>query len=302
MTPFQIVILLAIAVAAISIAVLLLEDVFASNDRRRLEDEIRAAALRRLSRWSATSGASRSQQSQVTPKGEVRPWRYADQWAMSTLTPWLVRFPDDRDPKIVIDFSGTTPTKGQEIISGWVVDRQEPATPDTRDEYRLQVWVTPARWKHELRREGGHGWRPGRCTMLDVVEYASITAALAILATSLSGAIGSVTLPSTDAKATALVASAARSSHVSGPAAKAAYDKAPYRKTSLRYLYAVAWVAAAKDRAKCQAQLLLGPDPRVAAAAAIRQTPRLLTRLRKAHVTVSQAATALGRGTEDGCA
>jgi hypothetical protein len=136
-----------------------------------------------------------------------------------------------------------------------------------------------------------------------MVEYASITAALAILASSLAGAIGAAgALPATNAKATALVASAARSQRVSGAEARAAYEKAPYRKTALRYLYAVSWVAAAKDRAKCQAQLLLGPDPREAAAAAIRNEPRLLTRLRAAHLTVGQAATAMGRGTKDGCA
>ena len=136
-----------------------------------------------------------------------------------------------------------------------------------------------------------------------VVEYGSITAALAILASSLSGAIGAVgALPATNAKATALVASAARSQHVSGSEAKTAYEKAPYRRTALRYLYAVAWVAAAKDRAKCQAQLLLGPDPRESAAAAIRHSPKLLTRLRAAHLTIGQAATALARGTRDGCA
>jgi hypothetical protein len=136
-----------------------------------------------------------------------------------------------------------------------------------------------------------------------VVEYASITAALAILAGALSGAIGSVrALPATDGGATPLVLAAARSRHVSGSEARAAYAKAPYRKPVLRYLYSVAWVAAASDRAKCEAQLLLGPDPREVASAAIRQAPKLLTRLRAAHITVSQAATAIGRGTRDGCA
>ena len=135
-----------------------------------------------------------------------------------------------------------------------------------------------------------------------VVEYGSITAALAILATALSGAIGGVgTLPATNAKATALIASAAHAQHVSGSEARTAYEKAPYSKAALRYLYAVAWVAVAKDRPKCRGQLLLGPDPRDAAAAAIRQTPKLLARLRAAHLTVGQAATAIGRGTEDGC-
>ena len=107
-----------------------------------------------------------------------------------------------------------------------------------------------------------------------VVEYGSITAALAILVTSLSGVLSSVgTLPASDLKATALVSAAARSQHVSGPEARAAYAKAPYRRPVLRYLYAVGWVGAAKDRAKCRAALLLGPKPSDAVAEALRRTP-----------------------------
>lgn len=131
-------------------------------------------------------------------------------------------------------------------------------------------------------------------------EYGGIVATMAVLVASLSGVLGS--LPATDGKAIAGVAAFAHSQHVSGREAKAAYGRAPYRKPSLRYLYAVSWVAAAKDRAKCQTQLVLGPDPRVAAATAIRKTPKLLARLRAAHLTVNQAATAIGRGTTDGCA
>ena len=133
-----------------------------------------------------------------------------------------------------------------------------------------------------------------------MVEYGGIVAAMAVLAASLSAALGS--LPATSVKASAGVAAFARSQHVPGPEARAAYEKAPYRKPSLKYLYAVSWVVAAKDRAKCQAQLLLGPDPRVAAATAIRHSAKLLARVRAAHLTVSQAATAIGRGTTDGCA
>ena len=136
-----------------------------------------------------------------------------------------------------------------------------------------------------------------------MVEYASITAALAILASSLTGVVGSVgALPSTNVKAAALVAAAARAHNVSGTEARAAYAKAPYRRPVLRYLYAAGWVGAATDRARCRAALLLGPDPREAAAAAVRRTPKLLARLRAAQLTVSQAATAIGRGTTDGCA
>lgn len=136
-----------------------------------------------------------------------------------------------------------------------------------------------------------------------VVEYASITAALAILASSLAGVVGSVaTLPATDAKATALVAAAATAHHVPKADARAAYAKAPYRLPVLRYFYAVGWVGAAQDRARCVAELLLGPKPSDAAGAAIKQTPKLLAKIRAAKITVRQASTALGRGATDGCA
>lgn len=135
-----------------------------------------------------------------------------------------------------------------------------------------------------------------------VVEYGSITAALAILVTSLSGVLSSVgTLPASDLRANALVSAAARSQHVSGPEARAAYARAPFRRPVLRYFYGVGWVSAAEDRSKCRAALLLGPEPRKAAADALRRTPKLLVRLRAAHVTINQAATAIGRGVVDGC-
>lgn len=136
-----------------------------------------------------------------------------------------------------------------------------------------------------------------------MVEYASITAAMAILASSLGGTLGSVAaLPATDVKAAALVSKVAARQSVPGAEARAAYARAPFRRPALRYLYVVGWVSAAKDRASCQAALLLGPKPKDAAVESIRRSPRLLARLRAAHVTVSQAATAVGRGTIDGCA
>lgn len=134
-----------------------------------------------------------------------------------------------------------------------------------------------------------------------MVEYATITAAMAILAASLAGAFGSV-LPSTDVKAATAVSRVAAKQGVSGADARAAYAKAPFRRPVLRYLYAVGWVGAAKDLASCQAGLFLGPGPNVAAAQSIRRSPKVLARLRAARVTVSQAATALGRGATDGCA
>ena len=115
---------------------------------------------------------------------------------------------------------------------------------------------------------------------MTVGEYGGLTAGLAVLVVSLTAALGAAgALPSIDTKATALVSAAAKSKHVSGPDARAAYASAPYRKPVLRYLYAMAWVSAASDRAKCQAQLLLGPDPKQAAAAAVRHSPKLLAQI-----------------------
>lgn len=136
-----------------------------------------------------------------------------------------------------------------------------------------------------------------------MVEYASITAALAILASSLGGSLGSaVALPSTDVKAAVLVSRVAVKQKVQGAEARAAYARAPFRRPALRYLYVVGWVTAAKDRTACQAALLLGPEPKEAATQLIRRSPKMLERLRSADVTIGQAATALARGTKDGCA
>ena len=113
-------------------------------------------------------------------------------------------------------------------------------------------------------------------------EYGGVTAALATLVVSLTVAFGAAGgLPSlAHSKATALVTTAAKSKHISGAEARAAYAKAPYRKPVLRRLYAMAWVSAVSSHGKCHAQLLLGPDPKVAAAAAIRRSPKFLARLR----------------------
>jgi hypothetical protein len=133
-----------------------------------------------------------------------------------------------------------------------------------------------------------------------MVEYASITAALSILGSSLSGALGSA-LPSSFAKGAAVVTAVARSHHISATSARGAYGKAPYRRPELRYLYAVGWVSSASDLAKCRAAELLGPDPKSAAEQALQKSPKMLALLQRAHVTVAQAAAALGRGVTDGC-
>ena len=134
-----------------------------------------------------------------------------------------------------------------------------------------------------------------------VVEYATIAAALSMLASSLGGAFASV-LPATDAKAGARIAAVAQSHGVSASRARAAYAKAPYGTPAQRYLYAIGWVGSASDLQKCTAARLLGPDPATAAAQALRASPKTLALLRRAHLTVARAAAALARGAADGCA
>ena len=141
---------------------------------------------------------------------------------------------------------------------------------------------------------------PSGCTIRVVVEYATITAALAMLVSSLNGVLVSA-LPSTNARAASLVTSVARSHHLSGSQAHTAYTAAPYRKPALRYLYAMGWVGSASDLNACKAAQILGPDPNVAATQALQASPKALALLRTAHLTVRQGAAAIARGSTDGC-
>lgn len=134
-----------------------------------------------------------------------------------------------------------------------------------------------------------------------VVEYATIAAALSMLASSVGGVFASA-LPATDVRAGAQIAAVARAHGVPAAQARSAYKKAPFGKPALRYLYAIGWVGSASNLAACKAAQVLGPDPKVAATQALRASPKALALLRKAHLTLSQAAAAVARGTTDGCA
>ena len=134
-----------------------------------------------------------------------------------------------------------------------------------------------------------------------MVEYASLTAALAGLFASLSVVIGAARLPASAVDATALVAAAARSNHVSSSQAHGAFAGAPYARPALRYLYSVGWVWAAANAGTCKAALLLGAKPSQAAAQAFAQAPNLVERLRSSRISLPEAATAVGQGITAGC-
>ena len=89
-------------------------------------------------------------------------------------------------------------------------------------------------------------------------EYASITAAITIFVTSLTG-VYATGLTASTTKTAALVSAIARSRNVPAPKARAAYAAAPYSKPALRYLYAVGWVGSASNLATCKAAQVLGP-------------------------------------------
>jgi hypothetical protein len=134
-----------------------------------------------------------------------------------------------------------------------------------------------------------------------VAEYATLASSLAALFSSLSIVAHSISLPFTTVAGQAMAATTARSHGVSGAAGKAAYTGAPFQKPGLRYLYSVGWVGAASNIPTCEAALLLAGSPIPPAAKALQNSPALLTRLRSAHISVTQASTAIGRGFQDGC-
>ncbi len=133
-----------------------------------------------------------------------------------------------------------------------------------------------------------------------MVEYASITAAISIFVSALGNVAGSA-LPASTAKALPAVVTIAQSHKVSAPAAKVAYRKAPFGRPALRYLYAAGWVGATSNLGACKLAQLPGADPATAATQALQSSPKALSVLKASHVTVKQAATALGEGTIAGC-
>ncbi len=135
-----------------------------------------------------------------------------------------------------------------------------------------------------------------------IVEYASIVAAMSILVGTLGGLFGQVgALPVKEGTAISTVNAAAHAQKVSGAGARAAYRKAPYAKPVLKYLYAVGWIGGKKSPASC---LFAKTDPtgtEQEALAEIRKNAKVVHALRRAHVGVKAAATALVRGIASAC-
>ena len=135
-------------------------------------------------------------------------------------------------------------------------------------------------------------------------EYALVTAAVAALAISIAtmpeGKLAA-RLPTTAAKAQALVARDARSHGVSGAEARNVLARAPYGRAPLRYLYTAGWLDGRKSPASCLFAKTTPGDTTSRTVTAIRANPSLVKRFARMHVTVAQAATAVVRGASDAC-
>jgi hypothetical protein len=137
-----------------------------------------------------------------------------------------------------------------------------------------------------------------------IVEYAGILTAISLLAVTLTGAytqnVGAVFASSSVGIAS--VGKAAKAQKVSSAGAKAAYKRAPYAKTALKYLYAIGWIGGTKNPGRCGLTLLGEDAARDIATQQIRGNAKLMAQLRKRGVTAVSAATALTKGVVSACA
>ena len=132
-----------------------------------------------------------------------------------------------------------------------------------------------------------------------MVEYITVTAAVALVALSLGGQVAA--LPTSNAAAIKLVTSGAKAQKVSVSGAKAAFARAPFKKPVLRYLYAAGWISGTKYRTSC---LVTRISPRTAeerATGEIRGERKLRSQLRKLGVSPRTAAAALVKGVVSAC-
>jgi hypothetical protein len=136
------------------------------------------------------------------------------------------------------------------------------------------------------------------------VEYAGILAAISLMAVTLTGAYGkSITAVFTTSGAgVAAVAKAAQAQKVSPTAARAAYNRAPYRKPVLKYLYALGWIGGMKNPGQCGLTLLGQDAAKDQAARELRANRKVAAQLKRRSVSVSAAANALTAGVVSACA
>lgn len=137
-----------------------------------------------------------------------------------------------------------------------------------------------------------------------MAEYALVTALVATLAVSISaipeGQLAA-RLPTTAAKARALITQTARQHRVPVSGGRTALARGPYRRAPLRYLFAAGWVDGRRNRASCVFAKATPSSTGRRITTSIRQDRALVARLARMNVSVPQAAEAMLRGTASAC-
>jgi hypothetical protein len=136
-----------------------------------------------------------------------------------------------------------------------------------------------------------------------VVEFATVTAALSLLATSLSGLQARILerLAGSNAVAVQQAVLEAKASHIAPAGARSAYARAPYHKPALRYVYATGWVAGARDQTSCILAKIDVEGTTAMAIKAIRSLPATMKQLRGLRLTAVLAGNAFTRGFVSAC-
>jgi hypothetical protein len=137
-----------------------------------------------------------------------------------------------------------------------------------------------------------------------IVEYAGILAAISLLAVTLTGAYSQnvTAIFASSSAGIAAAGKAAKAQKVSPAGAKAAYKRAPYAKTALKYLYALGWIGGTKNPGQCGLTLLGEGAARDVATMQIRGNAKLMAQLSRRGVKATAAATALTKGVVSACA
>ena len=136
-----------------------------------------------------------------------------------------------------------------------------------------------------------------------MVELATITAMLSLFTTSLGTLQQSVAdrLVTSNAVAVSQAVVEGRKAGVGGPAARAAYVRAPYRVPALRYVYSLGWITGARHKTMCILANLDVAGTRAQVMDALRKNPQAMRVVRRLHLTVQRAGTAFTAGFVSAC-
>jgi hypothetical protein len=131
-------------------------------------------------------------------------------------------------------------------------------------------------------------------------EYAVVVSTIAsVLILALNG-LGQ-SLPSSAARASAVVSRAATGANVSVTGAKQALRHAPFKRHQLRTLYGLGWIAGSRDRATCLVATSTGTPTVAQTRRAFRQVRDWNGLLRRSKVAESAAVDAIDRGFRASC-